>query len=144
MPGRAMSFSFDPRTARALTARAGRAVPGRVGDTHVSRSAALHLLVQRYEAILARHRPDLTEAEEGCLADILRSTWLADDHAPDALVATIEDALSRAERESGEDYATKWSIEPERLLAKLRALDYAGRVAVCDLVERWWSERATA
>lgn len=88
--------------------------------------------LERYYALLDRELRGLalTEGEAALLCDVSNGTLWEPSSMP-LLWAEVEDALA-------DGLAERWSVDGPALVAKLRALPLAARVAVCDATERFW------
>lgn len=102
-------------------------------DSSPALSAAAKTALERYIAIMEdeRRRLDLSEAEWHLIADATNGTiW--EPYSIPLLWAEIDDAIKL----DGLD--KKWAVDGPALVAKLRGLDLAGKVAIIDAVERFW------
>lgn len=127
MPGRTMSFAHDARVERALVDR----------NVHGSRSETLRVVVERYEQIVQRMRPALTEAQWAALVTGLASTATRDPVIARALDMIVEDAVADAVDQGEIDPALAPDVMA--LPETIRALSFAERVAVLDELERRWA-----
>lgn len=95
----------------------------------------VNVIGDRYAEICRRERPELTLDEWCAVCDALNGVWsfqLGDDGAANlpALMPEIHDAPGLSE---------KWEVDVPRICAILNGLSFAGRIAVIDLVERFWA-----
>lgn len=97
-------------------------------------SGALGMFIDRYCAIVRAHTPDLTTAEWCCLFDVYCSHMFADDILAEArmLPTCVHDSIE-------DGTLAKWDLEGDAFLAKLQALAPVERVAVLDMVQRFWA-----
>jgi len=125
---RPLSITRDPETIRALESRATDGVI----------SAALHRLVARYEELIRRAAPPQSDDEVAVCADALRATHV-EPWAIAHLSEEIEEALDHRESDltGGNEMIEDGRVEVEKMRARLPR-DYAGQLALLDLVDRWW------
>lgn len=96
-----------------------------------SLSPRINTVAERYP-ILARHAtPALAEGEWLLLCDILNST-VRDANCARILWAEIEDSAADG---AGE----KWGVDTQALAARVLAMAEAERVAILEVVDRWWA-----
>lgn len=129
-----LAVYLGPPLTRLLAARSGadqtQHVPGGAGL-----SGVVNMAVDRYQEIIRRSMPTLTEAEWMACADALNGVWLAGEAAHLAVVwIEIEDG----DRRNG--LGAKWGIDALALARRLREAPYAAVVAVVDVVERLWRQ----
>lgn len=96
-----------------------------------NRSARLNAVCERYEAIVADElqRVAFTYAEWYAICDVENGTYMG-DHGWQSSWANMMDSP---------EMDAKWDIDHEHLGSRLRALSLAGRCAVAEVVERFWS-----
>lgn len=91
----------------------------------------------RYAEICRRERPALTLDEWCAVCDALNGVWsfqMGDGAANlPSLPLEIHDAPGLAD---------KWEVDVPRICGILAALSFAGRIAVIDMVERFWARSA--
>jgi len=109
--GRATSMRLTDEQVNILNARVSKKHP---------RAQVIGDIICRYNAIVARHLPALEEAEWNTLRDVLAG--LDGAHLS---ILMLDEIFDRSAPPGWED-----------LRAKLRGLDYTGRVAVADWLER--------
>ena len=114
MTGRQISIWFPEEIERILKARTPKGL---------SRSLLIARLISRYEEIVTRSTPALSEAEWL----VVLSCLFGKDPDPRVIEHEVADG-SRRSRLPDEQQQT--------LVEKLRTLDFAGRLAVLDVVER--------
>lgn len=123
MPARNLYLS--PGAEEALGARSRGGV-GSQGD----RSAVVSRMLERYAEVCGRSLPDLSE-DEWSLIYAACQGWFVD--TPQAVrYLPMEVADYAEDTDDGE------GMDVHDLVAKLEALDYAGRLAVVDAAERYW------
>lgn len=102
-----------------------------------SASGIINTAVDRLRYLLQTAEPDLTDAEWTLIYNTQSSAaTMPPAQTVSAIVGTVEDsiALDHMDREYG--------VDGPSLVAKLRALDRLGRMAVIDRAERWWADQA--
>lgn len=84
-------------------------------------------------AIVREETPALLAAEWCAVCDVLNGTWTIAEH-------TETDPARHlwAEMADAPEMSTKWGIDHGMLVAKLRGLTYGQRVAVVEVVGRFW------
>lgn len=128
MAGRTMSFSHDDVVVTILAERS---------DAALSRSEALHRVVTRYDAILRRSLPVLSDGEWWVLRAALNGVYQEPiEVGAAALPHGVDDTLSDAS--DAREIAADRGVDRVAFVARLAALTFAERVAVVDAVERWW------
>lgn len=124
------SATLSPAAIAAVKARSA----GETGRYAIhSDSGVLDRMATRYAAVCERHRPVLSRAEAMLICDALNGTWLSDAGSVAWIAAEIEDAI----RLNGLDQ--KWKVDGPDLLRRAATWSYAERLAVVDLVERFWA-----
>ncbi len=126
--GRAKTISYyvSPSTESAIRSR--------MTGADASASGALERILDRYGEIMRREQPQLTEAEWNLMRDVLNGCWLSPARSCAWIDIEAEDGI----RLNGLD--AKWEVDGPALVAKLRALTFAQRVAIVDAVEIWWAQ----
>lgn len=95
----------------------------------------VNTVIDRYQEVVARSIPELSESEWMACADALDGIALWRDAGHPAMVwAKVEGADQLS------DLGAKWGIDAPALVARLRALPYAQSVALVDVVERLWAD----
>lgn len=125
------------RTSTYLSDRTVDILDAAMGDTG-SLSGEINKFVDRYAETVRRHRgveKQFSDAELNALRDVANG-WLAEPAATIAggLAMELEDSLQ-------DGIATKWEIDADALLAKLRALPYADELALVAGIEAWWNKQ---
>src|SRR5574340_103430 len=121
--GRNISIYIDDEMERAPSARS---------TEDGQRSAVLREIVQRYDEIVRRDAPELSEPEWKAVADALDGTIL-DSTTLRFAWAEVADA----DRING--LGVKWGIDAQALAARIRDLTQGQLTALVDRVERFWS-----
>jgi hypothetical protein len=121
-----ISANISASSLAALDARdRGRGEGGRGG--------ALDTLVDRYCECVRRELPDLTVPEWHLLVDTLHGVL----HEPASMIAVSAHGIADAIELDG---LGAWrGVDGADLVRRLRALSYAGLLAVVDTAERYWS-----
>lgn len=101
-------------------------------DGEENRSGRLNTVAERYAAIVAAHTPEMSEAEWCAACDALNGHYM---DAGDGMLG-IRYAWASVEECEGLD--DKWGIDHAALVARLRALDVAGSVALAEVVQKFW------
>lgn len=123
MPSPTFSITWSPRLMQALERRVfAERMRG-------SRSGTVAELVARYEEIATRCCPKLTDSEWNFLGMLFERTQF-DAVTIDGLAAMVRRPLLPGDR------LRQWGVDPEHLGRKLDKVDYAGRLAVVDRLER--------
>ncbi len=126
MPVEKFNISLQPETVAEIDAR----------NSGENRSGTISKMLSRYLYTLAdsrrRLREMLSDAEMSLILDTLNGTGFFDEHAPIFIDAEISDAISLDHLDE------KWSVDGPALIAKLRTLSYADKLAIVDASERWW------
>ena len=105
-----------------------RPVIGPLGSDD-SLSGRITTILQRYQEILDRSRPQFAEAEWLAIIDANLAHWFGDDPSELRLIwLNVADA---------EGLGKKWGIDQAALANKLRQLPYAAQVAVTEIIERY-------
>lgn len=94
-------------------------------------------MVLRYAECCRRSLPALTRQEWLLICDALNGTWLAESSGGYSAAAVLEIEIADAIAINALD--AKWGILGTDLPTRLHALDYAARLAVIDVVERFWA-----
>lgn len=120
----------------ALDARIDYASPE--GDGFRSRSSLIAAMVERYHETCRRHIPNLTLNEWLLVFDALHGVWTVNSPAITtiALAQKVEDAIIL------NDAHTTWGIsatDAGALVHRLGTFSFAGKIAVIDAAERFWS-----
>lgn len=95
-------------------------------------SHAINAVVERYQTIVARSIPALTEAEWMATADALNGVALWHEAG---CLPWLE--VADADRLNG--LGAKWRVDAQALARRLHDAPYASVVAVIDVVERLWA-----
>ena len=119
------SFWTDKKTLQLIQERTQR-----------SRSETIRDIVKRYVEVCRRHRPDLERKEWYLIVDAFNGTIIDEQFALPNLAAQIEDAIAL------DDADKRHAVDGEALLRKLRNLTYAEKLAVVDIVDRFWADVA--
>jgi hypothetical protein len=109
------------------------AVAERDSPSWGGRSGIIARALDRYAEVCRRHIPDLSVPEWTLIMDSLRGTI----HEPAAMISVLEHGIADSLHLDKLD--AKHGVNGEALLAKLRKLGYAERVAICDVAERYWA-----
>jgi hypothetical protein len=97
------------------------------------RSAAVTAIIERHAEVCRRELPrDWSRAEWMLVCDLFNGT-LVEPITIAHLDHEIEDAIRL------DHLAEKWKIDGDNFVARVRALCYGGRLAVCDLALRFWA-----
>ena len=104
-------------------------------DAGESLSGRISMIVERYQAIISAHRPELSRPEWMAICDVMNGEFLGmgDTTAPRYIWASVSDACRM------DGLADKWHIDGQALVDKLRNLDYAGCIAAAEVGRRFWS-----
>lgn len=97
------------------------------------RSSVLQRIIGRYAETVRRSTPTLTVDEWKLLCDAMNGTLHESAVSIAAVWQEIEDTILL------DAIDAKWGVEGPALVKKLKRLDYAGQVAVVDVVERYWT-----
>lgn len=95
-----------------------------------NRSGRINTVCDRYLAVVAAHCPKMSEDEWMAACDALNGACLRDDASIRFVWAEIADCAGLGE---------KWSIDQFALAQRLRAMPLAEKVALIEVVERFWS-----
>lgn len=109
-----------------------RLVEERADEGHPP-TAVVNVAADRYLSTLKRHQPQLAATEWMLVFDA--QNGVVQDRAAESLTglwANVEHAMR------SEGLAEKWAVDGRALIEKLKALDYAGTVALADAAERFW------
>jgi len=99
-------------------------------------SGRIGSVCERYAAIIAAHRPQLSDAEWNACRDALNGTYLGDvEMLPTIVWATIDDA------DRLEGLGAQWGIDAQALAQRIRAMPRAELIALVEAVEQWWTEK---
>lgn len=101
-----------------------------VGDDDALASVAV-----RYRALLDEACPALTRAQWCYLADALNGSVRTAEHAELDPARWLGDSVRDA---APDGLPEKWDVDADALATRLDALPYAARVAVIEVVERFW------
>jgi len=97
-------------------------------------SEAIRVFAERYLAMVANHTPELATREWCLIFDAYNGCMTSGD--PNALAAmlpiSIQDSLP-------DGLSEKWDADGQALVAKLAALNFAERIAVIDMADRFWA-----
>lgn len=105
-------------------------------NPHQGFGGMLTTIVERYNEIVRRHKPDLEEAEWNLIRDSMSSSAYWDrPESVSALPISIRDAIDL----DGLD--KKWEIDRDSLLKKMNEMDYAALASVVESVEDWWRKQ---
>lgn len=104
----------------------------RLLDGHDNRSGRINNVAERYAAVVAQDRPQLTRAEWCAVCDALNGTWLADEPTIRFIWAEIADA----DRLNG--LGAKWEIDAQDLARRIRDMPAGARVSLVETVEAFW------
>ena len=107
-----------------LAAELAKMPPGQTFSGHVNALAARHAMM-RHDVT-----PRMTVSEWAAICDALNGSYLLDADTALHAWASVADT---------EGLGDKWSIDQESLVAKLRALPAAARIAVAEVVEAFWA-----
>jgi hypothetical protein len=113
-----------------ITIYAGGPIAEVIAD-RANKSGRLGRVCGRYLEIVTHCTPALTRAEWCAVCDALAGTW-RQDGAWRFVDREIEDAARLR------DLATRYVIDAESLVARAKAWSPAERVAVVEIVERFW------
>jgi len=127
---RQISIWFQDETERLLSERTQTH-----DDAEGSRSRLIAGLIARYDEVVRRSIPQLSEKEWMLVADALNGIWLLEEPRH---VHYTELEIADGIRLNKLD--TKWEVDGDELLRKVHALDYARRLAIVDVVERLWCD----
>ena len=97
-----------------------------------NRSARLNNVADRYLQIVGHDSPTWTEAQWSAVCDALNGCWLSDEASIRFAWAEVADA----DRLNG--LGAKWGIDATALAAEIRDMTHGQRVAVVEIVERFW------
>lgn len=117
-----------------LSLLARNALDRRTGSE--GRSAALSGLIERYDTLLDRVRPELLSRSEWmAICDALNGCWL---RGPDWMsIHGIGLQIHDSDRLDG--LGRKWKIDAQALSRRLHEMSDAEQLAVVDTVERFWA-----
>jgi hypothetical protein len=105
-------------------------------------SSLVNTVADRYQEMVRRSMPALSEREWMACADALNGVWLSSDAGGASLtLATVWAEIADADRLNG--LGEKWGIDAQALARRLREAPYAEVVAVVDVVETLWSRPNT-
>jgi hypothetical protein len=106
----------------------------RGGDDNVAASQLAARDLSRYYDMLALALAsvELSAGETGLLVDILNGTMISLETAQ-LLASEVEDSLA-------DGVEAKWDVDGQALIATIGAWSLGQRLAVCDAVERFWSQ----
>lgn len=130
MPVTKLSISLQPRIMAELEKRA----------EYDNISGAINKSLERYYSLLGRARAELrsrlSDAECALILDALNGSLFADTSSISMIWAEIEDACSL------DSLYSKWEVDGEALVAKLRSASLIEAAALVDGSERWWNRVA--
>lgn len=121
------------RTGQRLSVYAGEPVRRVLAGHGGNRSARLNTVADRYLQIVARDGPQWTRAEWSAVCDALNGCWLADEAGIRLIWAEVADA----DRLNG--LGGKWDVDASALARQIRAMPHGQRVALAEIVERFWT-----
>ncbi len=101
-----------------------------LGGHDENRSGRVNEVCDRYLAIVADSQPRWSQAQWSAVCDALNGCWLRDGDSLRFLWAEVADT---------EGLGQKWGIDQDELVRELREMPMAGKVAVVELVERFWA-----
>lgn len=131
-PSERIKLYIGPPLRALLDARGGAE-----NDQHVLAGAGVSGIVNtaadRYQEILRRSVPVLTEAEWMACADALNGVWLSGEIA---YLSAVWTEIADADRLNG--LGAKWGVDAQALAVRVGGLPYAAVVALVDIVERLW------
>ncbi len=99
-------------------------------------SGVVNMVADRYQEIVRRSMPELTEKEWFACADALNGVWLSD--AAGMYLGEIWIEIADSDRLNG--LGEKWGIDAQDLARRLRGMPFAAVLAVVDVVERLWAQ----
>ena len=94
-----------------------------------NRSGRVNIICDRYLQIVADESPDWSIEKWSAVCDGLNGYWMADQISVRSAWAEIADF---------EGLGKKWGIDQEALAAEIRAMSTAQKVALIEIVERFW------
>ncbi len=97
-----------------------------------NRSGRLNSICARYLALVARDSPTWTRAQWCAVCDALNGAWMSEEVGIGFSWAEIADA----DRLNG--LGEKWGVDAQALAAEIRALPFCAKVALIEIVERFW------
>lgn len=105
-------------------------------DSRSSASLVARRDLERYYTLIAHAENELqlSLSELKCIYDICNGTMFEPALLEPMITAEVEDAFSHA------DYAQKWSIDAQQLIAKLRSLTPLQSWALVTKIERFWTK----
>lgn len=113
-----------------LSIYAGEPLALVLGGHDENRSGRVNQVCARYLAIVADSQPRWSQAQWSAVCDALNGCWLGDDLSLRYLWAEVADTQGLGD---------KWGIDQDALVRELREMPMAGKVAVVELVERFWA-----
>ena len=97
-----------------------------------NRSQRINTIAERYMAIIEDSMPEFTVSERTAIVDANNGCVLSDLQTATATYANIWDYPA-------DILSEKWGIDAKRIASKIRALSLPGRLAVAEVIERYWS-----
>lgn len=98
-----------------------------------NRSLRINAICDRYDTIVVHELADMGKTftrEEWCaICDVLNGTWLLDNNWQSCWAEMLDSP----------EMDEKWGIDHKALGERMHKLSLAGRAAVVDVVERFWS-----
>ena len=99
-------------------------------------SARLNSLIMRYDGIVTASTPELSVGEWLCIMDANNGTWLeADGKRGDIAARGVWLNVADSELDG---LAEKWDVDLQALSNKLREMPYHKKVAVVEMIQRFW------
>jgi hypothetical protein len=129
MAQKRISIYSSPTLERVINARSrGQDEGGR------SRSNIVTAVLDRYDQMILRAMPVLTEPEWHLIFDAMNGTitWDSAQMLSGSALANVQDGIALDELDK------KWLVYGTALVAKLGRLEYPAQVALVDACERFW------